>query len=91
MKTTNVLAWAGESGDFSTGFAGALQAAPALPSAFQSLPHMPRPAKAFAFAMTSHSAKSKHTLCFFHGQILTPNCQGWPLLNPNGKPPFPRK
>lgn len=71
------------------GFCWSSPGVPALPSAFQSLPHMPRPAKTFAFAMTSHSAKSKHALHFFHGQILTPNCQCWPLCNPNGKPPFP--
>lgn len=67
---------------------------PGSPGSAKSIPELASHAqtsKAFTFAMTSHSAKSKHSLRFFHGQILTPNCQGWPLLHPNGKPPFPRK
>lgn len=52
---------------------------------------LPCPDGAKASVMTSRSAKSKHSLCFFHGQILTPNCQHWPPNSPNGKLPFPRK
>ena len=42
------------------------------------------------FVMTSGSAQSKHSPRFFHGHVLTPNCQHWPPDHPDGKPPFPR-
>lgn len=54
-------------------------------------PPLPCPDGAKAAVMTSRSAKSKHSPHFFHGQVLTPNCQHRPPNNPNGKLPFPRK
>lgn len=54
-------------------------------------PLLPCPDGAKAAVMTSRSAKSKHSPHFFHGQVLTPNCQHRPPNNPNGKLPFPRK